>query len=69
MQERYTRHVLKSTFDIKQERKLLGVPLRDPIRNEELKNRSGLVIAATETRRTKWRWGGHIMRMNQERWT
>ena len=53
----------------KMERKLLGVTLRDRIRNEELRNRSGLVNAATEARKTKWRWGGHIMRMNQETWT
>ena len=47
------------------EKKLLGVPLRDRIRDEKLRNTSGLVNAVTEARKTKWRWGGHIMRMNQ----
>lgn len=53
----------------KMERKMLGLSLRDRIRNEELRIKSGLANTAKEARKTKWRWGGHVIRMEQERWT
>jgi hypothetical protein len=49
------------------ERKVLGINLKDRIRNEELR-RSGIEDAAKAARRQKWRWGGHMARMDQERW-
>jgi hypothetical protein len=39
------------------------------MRNEELRRRSGIEDAAKAARRQKWRWGGHVARMDQERWT
>jgi hypothetical protein len=42
--------------------------LKDRMRNEELKRRSGIEDAAKAARRGKWRWGGHVARLDQERW-
>jgi hypothetical protein len=50
------------------ERKVLGINLKDRMRNEELRRRSGIEDAAKAARRQKWRWGGHVARMDQERW-
>jgi hypothetical protein len=38
------------------------------MQNEELMRRSGIEDAAKAARRQKWRWGGHVARMDQERW-
>jgi hypothetical protein len=35
----------------------------------ELRRRSGIEDAAKAARRLKWRRGGHVARMDQERWT
>jgi hypothetical protein len=48
------------------ERKVLGINLKDRMRNKELR-RSGIGDAAKAARRLKWRWGGHVARMDQER--
>jgi hypothetical protein len=50
------------------ERKVLEINLKDRMRNEELRRRSGIEDAAKAARRLKWRWGGHVVRMDQERW-
>ena len=50
------------------ERKLLGITLKDKMRNEELRRRSGMEDAATNARILKWRWGGHVARLHQDRW-
>jgi hypothetical protein len=50
------------------ERKVLGINLKDRMCNEELNRRSGIEDEAKAARRLKWRWGGHVARMNQERW-
>jgi hypothetical protein len=51
----------------KLERKVLGINLKDRMWNEELRRRSGMEDAAKAARRLKWRWGGHVARMDQER--
>jgi hypothetical protein len=33
-----------------------------------LRRRSGIEDAAKAARRLKWRWGGHVVKMDQERW-
>jgi hypothetical protein len=48
--------------------KLLGVNLKDRMWNKELRRRNGIEDAAKAARRLKWRWGGHVTRMDQERW-
>jgi hypothetical protein len=50
------------------EREVLGINLKDRMRNEELRRRSEIEDAAKAARRQKWRWGGHVARMDQERW-
>lgn len=52
----------------KMERKILCISLKDKIRNSEIRKRTGIqdvVIRATDI---KWKWGGHLMRMEQQRW-
>jgi hypothetical protein len=49
------------------ERKILGINLKDRMRNEELR-RSGIEDAAKAAKTLKWRWGGHVARMDEERW-
>jgi hypothetical protein len=44
------------------------INLKARTRNEELRRRSGIEDAAKAARRQKWRWGGHVARMDQERW-
>ncbi|KAJ4433075.1 hypothetical protein ANN_15332 [Periplaneta americana] len=43
------------------ERKILQLSLRNEVRNEELCNRTAESL--------KWKWGGHVVRMDQRRWT
>jgi hypothetical protein len=45
------------------ERKVSGINLKDRMRNEELR-RSGIEDAVKAARRLKWRWGGHMARMD-----
>jgi hypothetical protein len=42
--------------------------MKDRIQNTELR-RSGMEDADSRAHLTKWRWAGHIARMDQERWT
>ena len=56
------------TCQRKMERKIIGIKLQDRIRNEELRKRSGIEDAAVTAKTLKWRWGGHVVRMDQERW-
>jgi hypothetical protein len=46
------------------EKTVLGINLKDRMWNEELKRRSGIEDAAKAARRLKWRWGGHVARMD-----
>ncbi|KAJ4433359.1 hypothetical protein ANN_15618 [Periplaneta americana] len=49
------------------ERKILGISLKDRIRNEEVRRRSGVEDVVTLANRMKWRWGGHVVRMQPTR--
>jgi hypothetical protein len=49
-------------------RKVLGINPKDRMRSEELRRRSGIEDAAKAAIRQKWRWGGHVARMDHERW-
>jgi hypothetical protein len=55
-------------FQRKMERKLLEIKMKDRIQNTELR-RSGMEDADSRAHLTKWCWGGHVTRMDQERWT
>ncbi|KAE9416101.1 hypothetical protein Angca_004055, partial [Angiostrongylus cantonensis] len=55
------------------ERMMLGVPrftqARDGIRSPDLRQRSKIKDALLYAKQSKIRWAGHVMRMNDNRWT
>ncbi|KAE9417272.1 hypothetical protein Angca_005852, partial [Angiostrongylus cantonensis] len=55
------------------ERTMLGVSrlaqIRDGIRSSDLRQRSKIKDAALYAKQSKVRWAGHVMRMNDNRWT
>ena len=53
----------------KMERSMLGVSLRDHIRNEDLRKRTGVTDVVKQIRKLKWNWAGHVAQMSDGRWT
>ncbi|KAE9419153.1 hypothetical protein Angca_008329, partial [Angiostrongylus cantonensis] len=55
------------------ERTMLGVSrftqVRDGIRSSDLRQRSKIKDAVLYAKQSKMRWAGHVMRMNDNRWT
>ena len=51
------------------ERRMCGVSIRDRISNKELRQRSGLRDVVSGMYEAKRRWAGHIVRLNDNRWT
>ncbi|KAE9420788.1 hypothetical protein Angca_003934, partial [Angiostrongylus cantonensis] len=55
------------------ERTMLGVSrftqVRDGIRSSDLRQRSKFKDAVLYSKQSKIRWAGHVMRMNDSRWT
>lgn len=52
----------------KMQRKILGISLQDRISNEELRNLSSDADVLERATKLKWKWGGHVARLNPERW-
>ncbi|CAH2231959.1 jg4020 [Pararge aegeria aegeria] len=50
------------------ERAMLGVSLRDLIRNEEIRRRTRVTDIAQRVAKLKWQWAGHIARRTDGRW-
>ncbi|CAH2235024.1 jg1294 [Pararge aegeria aegeria] len=50
------------------ERAMLGVSLRDQIRNEEIRRRTRVTDIAQRVVKLKWQWAGHIARRTDGRW-
>ncbi|KAI8421549.1 hypothetical protein MSG28_009582 [Choristoneura fumiferana] len=50
------------------ERAMLGVSLRDRIRNEEIRRRTRVTDIAKRISSLKWQWAGHIARRADGRW-
>ena len=50
------------------ERAMLGVSLRDHIRNEEIRKRTKVTDIARRIAKLKWQWAGHIARRTDGRW-
>ncbi|CAH2232920.1 jg12423 [Pararge aegeria aegeria] len=50
------------------ERVILGVSLRDQIRNEEILRRTRVTEIAQRVAKLKWQWAGHIARRTDGRW-
>ncbi|CAH2241823.1 jg16215 [Pararge aegeria aegeria] len=47
---------------------MLGVSLRDQIRNEEIRSRTRVTDIAQRVAKLKWKWAGHIARRTDGRW-
>ncbi|CAB3240548.1 unnamed protein product [Arctia plantaginis] len=50
------------------ERAMLGVSLRDRIRNEVIRQRTKVTDIAYRISKLKWQWAGHISRRTDNRW-
>ena len=50
------------------ERSMLGVSLRDKIRNETLRSKTKLTDVMHRVAKLKWQWTGHVARQNIDRW-
>ncbi|CAH2229938.1 jg14011 [Pararge aegeria aegeria] len=50
------------------ERAMLGVSLRDEIRNEEIRRRTRFNDEAQRVAKLKWQWAGHIACRTDGRW-
>ncbi|CAH2234449.1 jg6126 [Pararge aegeria aegeria] len=50
------------------ERAMLGVSLRDQIKNEEIRRRTRVTDIAQRVAKLKWQWAGHIARRTDGRW-
>ncbi|CAH2266632.1 jg19819 [Pararge aegeria aegeria] len=50
------------------ERAMLGVSLRDRIRNVEIRRRTKVTDIAQGVAKLKWQWAGHIVRRKDGRW-
>ena len=51
------------------ERSMLDLTLRDRIRNEEIRRRTGVEDVIVRIAKLKWNWAGHMARMRDGRWT
>ncbi|XP_047543296.1 uncharacterized protein LOC125075632 [Vanessa atalanta] len=51
------------------ERAMLGVSLKDKIRNEIIRKRTGVTDIACKISRLKWQWAGHVCRRTDGRWS
>ncbi|CAH2263211.1 jg24020 [Pararge aegeria aegeria] len=47
---------------------MLGVSLRDQIRNEEIRRRTSVTDINQRFRKLKWQWVGHIARTTDRLW-
>ena len=50
------------------ERAMLGVSLRDKIRNTDIRRRTRVTDIARKICKLKWQWAGHIARRTDNRW-
>jgi Reverse transcriptase (RNA-dependent DNA polymerase) len=51
------------------ERSMLGVSLRDKIKNEDIRKKTGIKDIVERIAELKWQWTGHIARQKDGRWT
>lgn len=51
------------------ERAILGILMRNRKRNEWIRHKTGMTDVIHRVKSTKWHWGGHIARIEDERWT
>ncbi|CAH2260552.1 jg18260 [Pararge aegeria aegeria] len=51
------------------ERAMLGVSLRDRIRNVEIRRRTRVTDIAQRVAKLKWQWADHLVRRKDGRWS
>ena len=51
------------------ERAMLGISLRDRVRNEQVRRLSKVEDVIERIAKAKWQWAGHVARGDQEKWT
>ena len=51
------------------ERAMLGLSLRDRVRNEQVRRLSKVEDVIERIAKAKWQWAGHVARGDQEKWT
>ena len=51
------------------ERAMLGISLRDRKCNEWIRSKTGVTDVIATIARRKWKWAGHIARLEKSRWT
>ena len=52
----------------KMERKILQITLKDHIKNTEIRRKTQVKDASHTAQILKWRWAGHVVRLNHNRW-
>lgn len=51
------------------ERAMLGISLRDKIRNDVIRKRTKVTDIASKISKLKWQWAGHVCRRTDNRWS
>lgn len=51
------------------ERSILNIKRKDRIRNVNIRKSTNVIDALEHCKRLKWKWAGHIPRMNNKKWT
>ena len=51
------------------ERQMLHISLRDKIRNIEIRSKTKVKDILEKIKEAKWRWAGHVARMQDNKWT
>ena len=57
------------TTQMAMERAMLGISLRERIRNENIRRRTEVTDVTERIAKLKWQWVSHIGRQGRERWT
>ena len=51
------------------ERRMLNITIRDKVRNSEIRKQTQVKDIILKIKAAKWRWAGHLMRRDDNRWT
>lgn len=64
----YTRHKIQTTQRA-MERSLLNIKLKDKQRSETIRKKTNVTDALKYSQSLKWKWAGHVARLQDKRWT
>ena len=51
------------------ERRMLNITIRDKVRNSDIRKQTQIKDIMVKIKEAKWRWAGHVMRRDDNRWT